>query len=70
MLSRHSVGTYQGNELTRNSSENTWPQSSQFTAPLLTDPGVKSESGISVPERSSTLKKRKRKEKRKSAGAD
>ena len=46
MLSRHSVGTYQGNELTRNSSGNTWPQLSQLAEPLWTDLGVKS--GISM----------------------
>ena len=41
MLSRHSVGTYQGNEPTRNSSGNTRPQSSQLAEPLWTDPGLK-----------------------------
>ena len=46
MLSRHSVGTYRGNELTRNSSGNTRPQSSQLAEPLWTEPGVKR--GISV----------------------
>ena len=35
-----------GKELTRNSSGNTQPQSSQLAEPLWTDPGVKS--GISV----------------------
>ena len=48
MLSGHSVGTYQRNELTRKSSGNTRPQSSQLAEPLWTDPGVKS--GISVHE--------------------
>ena len=43
MPSMHSVGTRQGNELTRNSSGNTRPQSSQLSEPLSTDPGVKSE---------------------------
>ena len=37
MLSRHSVGTYQGMELTRNSSGNTRLQLSQLCAPLWTD---------------------------------
>ena len=55
MLSRHGVGTYQGNELTRNSSGNTRQQSSQFSEPLWTDPGVKS--GISVSELVFTFKK-------------
>ena len=57
-LSRHSVGTYQGNELTRNSSGNTRSQSSQLAEPLWTDPGLKS--GISVHELISTLKKKRR----------
>ena len=47
-LSRHSVGTYQENELTHNSSENIWLQSSQLAEPLWTDPGLKS--GIIVRE--------------------
>ena len=56
MLSRcSSVVTYQGNELTRNSSGNTRPQSFQLAEPLWTDPGVNS--GISVREQISTLKK-------------
>ena len=46
MLSRHSVGTYQGNELTHNWAGNTHPQSSQLAELLWTDPGLKS--GISV----------------------
>ena len=41
MLSGHSVGTYQGNELARNSSGNTWQMSSQLTELLWTDPGLK-----------------------------
>ena len=45
-LCRHSVGTYQGNKLTWNSSGNTWPQSSQLAELLWTDPGLKS--GINV----------------------
>ena len=44
-----------GNELTRNSSGNTRPQSSQFAEPLWTDPGLKS--GISVLELISALKR-------------
>ena len=48
-----------GNELTRNSSENTRAQSSQLAEPLWTDPGLKS--GISVRELISTQKKKKRK---------
>ena len=34
LLSRHCVGTYQGNEFIRNSSGNTSPQSSQLAEPL------------------------------------
>ena len=41
MLSSHSVGTHQGNELTRNSSGNAGPQSSQLDEPLWTDPDQK-----------------------------
>ena len=44
-----------GNELTRNSSENTRSQSSQLAEPLWTDPGLKS--GISVRKLISTKKK-------------
>ena len=40
MLSRHSVGTFHENELMSNSSGNAWPQSSQLTEPLWTDPGL------------------------------
>ena len=47
-------GNLSGNELTRNLSGNTRPQSSQLTEPLKTDPGVKS--GISVRELISTSK--------------
>ena len=36
------MGTYQGNEFTRNFSGKTRPQSSQLAEPLLTDPGLKS----------------------------
>ena len=52
-LSRHTEGTYQGNTLTRNSSGNTQPESSQLAEPLWTDPGVKS--GVSVRELISSL---------------
>ena len=43
ILSSHSVGTYQGIELTRNSLWNAWPQSPQLVEPLWTDLGLKSE---------------------------
>ena len=46
MLCRHSVGTYQGNELKRNWSVNVLPQSSQLAELLETDPGLKSETGV------------------------
>ena len=46
MLSWQSVGTYQGNELTWNSTVNTLPQSSQLAEPLWTDPGIKSGIGV------------------------
>ena len=46
-------GNLSGNELTRNSSGNTWSQSSQLAEPLRTDPGLKK--GISVHELISTL---------------
>ena len=46
MLSRYSEGTYQGNELTRNWSGSTQPQSSDLAEPLLTDPGLKSGFGV------------------------
>ena len=55
MLSRHSVGTYQGNGFTRNSSGTTRPQSFQLAEPLWTDLGIKS--GISMRELISTKKK-------------
>ena len=45
-LSGHTVRTYQGNELTRNSSGNTRSQSSQLAEPLWIDPGLKSETGV------------------------
>ena len=47
-----------GNELTRNSSGNIRPQSSQLAGPLWTDPGLKS--GITVRKLISTLKKKKK----------
>ena len=59
MLSRRSVGTYQGHELTRNSSGNTQPQSSQLAEPLQTDPDLKS--GTGVRELISTLNRRREK---------
>ena len=52
-----------GNELTRNSSGNSRPQSSQLAAPLWIDPGLKS--GIRVRELISTLKKKKKEKKKK-----
>ena len=45
MLFRCSVGTYQRNELTKNSSGNTRPQLSQLAEPLWTDLGLKSGTG-------------------------
>ena len=55
-LSRHSVGTLSGNELTHNSSGNTRSQSSQLAEPLWTDLSLKS--GISVREVICTKKKK------------
>ena len=52
-------GNLSGNELTRNSSENTRPQLSQLAEPLWTDPGLKSD--ISVRELMSTLKQKRKK---------
>ena len=46
MLSRHSVGTYQENEFTHNSSRNTRPHLPQLAEPLWTDPGLKSKTGV------------------------
>ena len=57
-LSRHSVGTLSGNELTCNSSGNTRSQSFQLAEPLWTNSGVKS--GIGVRKLISTLKKKKK----------
>ena len=65
-LSRRSLGTYSGNELTRNSSGNTQPQSSQQAEPLWTDPGVNI--GISVRELIPTFLKKEKKKKKKQAG--
>ena len=56
-------GNLSGNELTRNLSGNTRPQSSQLAEPLLTDPGLKT--GISVRELNPYFKKKK-----KSAGGE
>ena len=47
MLPRHGAGTYQGNKLTRDSSGNACPQSSQVTEPLWTDSGLQSRTGVS-----------------------
>ena len=52
-LSRHSLGTYRGNELTHNLLGNTQPQLSQLAEPLWTDPGLKN--GISVHKQISTF---------------
>ena len=41
MLSRHIVGTYQGNELTRISPRNARLLSSELAEPPWTDPGLK-----------------------------
>ena len=46
MLSRHCVGTYEGNKLTCNSSGKTQPHPSQLAEPLWTDPGLKSGIGV------------------------
>ena len=52
MLFSRSAETYQGNKLTRNSSECARPQSSSLTEPLWSEPGLKS--GIGVRELIST----------------
>ena len=57
ILSRHSVGIFQGYELTRKWSGNTRPESSQFAGPLWTDPSLKS--GIGTRELISTYKRKK-----------
>ena len=54
---RAQCGSLSGNELTRNSSGNTQPQSSQLAEPLWTDPGLKSV--ISVRKLISVKKKKK-----------
>ena len=54
-------GTYQENELTRNSSGNARPQSSQLAELLWTDPGL--QSGIAVRKLVSTLKQNRKKRK-------
>ena len=46
MLSKHGVGTYQGNKLTYNSLGNARAQSSQLAEPLWTGPGLKSGVGV------------------------
>ena len=56
MESRYSVGTYPGNELIRNSSGNTRPQSSQLADPLWTNSGLNSVTGVHW--LNSTLKKK------------
>ena len=58
-LSRHGVGIYPEDELTRNLSGNVRPQSSHPADPLWTDSGIKS--GISVREPTSTSKNNNRK---------
>ena len=55
-------GNLSGNELIRNSSGNTWSQSSQLVEPLWTDPGLKSK--ISLRELIFTLKKKREKKRR------
>ena len=63
MLLTYSAGIYHGNELTRNSSGNARPQSSQLAEPLLTDLGLVSGNGVR--ELISIEKKRKQKKKKK-----
>ena len=58
MLCMRSVGNHQGNELTRNSSGNARPKSSQLAEPLWTDPGIMSV--VSVRKLISSLKKKPR----------
>ena len=55
-------GNLSGNELTRNSSGNTQPQSSELAEPLWTDPCLKS--GTSVHDLISTSKKKKKNRRR------
>ena len=59
MLSRSSVGIYQGNELTSNSSGNNEPQSSQLAEPSWTDSDLKKK-GIVMRELVSIYKKEKK----------
>ena len=66
ILSKHSVGTHQGSELTRDLSGNTLPQSPQLAEPLWTDPGLISEIGVG--ELISTLKINKKKIKKRKRG--
>ena len=65
VLFRHSVGTYLGNELTRKSPGNIWPQSSQLAETLWTDPGLKN--GIVVRELIFNQKKKKKSKRRRGA---
>ena len=58
-LCRHSVQNLSGNEITHGLSGNARPQSFQLAEPLWTDPGL--QSGISVHDLISTLKKKKKK---------
>ena len=46
MLPRYSVGTYQGNELTRISLGNTRPLLSRLAEPLWTGSGLQCEIGV------------------------
>ena len=46
LLCTHSVGTYMGNVLTRNSSGNARLQSSQLAEPMWTTPGLKNGIGV------------------------
>ena len=64
MLSRHTLETYQEDELTRNSSRNARSQSSKLAKPLFTDHGLMS--GISARKLISMLEK---KEKKKEGGS-
>ena len=67
LLSRHSVGTYQGNELSRNSSGNARPQSSQLAEPMWTDPSLKSGTGVHEP---ISTEKRKTEKRRRATALD
>ena len=61
-LSRQSVGTHQGNDITSNSSGNTRPQSSQLVEPLWSDSSLKSGIGVHklISISATTTKKRRR----------